>query len=64
MRAERRRPAAETDSSITCAVFDDVRGRPCGEPVEVGTLTCPKHRARPTRTQVSRNDAARRRYSS
>ena len=49
---------------ISCAVFDDSRGRPCGEPVEAGTLTCVKHRARPTRTQVSRNDAARRRYSS
>ena len=58
------RTAAATDEDIACAVFDDSKGRPCGEPVEAGTLTCVKHRARPTRTQVSRNDAARRRYSS
>ena len=56
-------PAKEDEGEIACAVFDDSRGRPCGQPVEPGTLTCVKHRARPTRTQVSRNDAARRRYS-
>lgn len=73
MEPERRRTVAggvgeaaggARDDEIACAVFDDSRGRPCGEPVEPGTLTCVKHRARPTRTQVSRNDAARRRYSS
>jgi hypothetical protein len=57
------RRAEEDDGEIACAVFDEMRGRPCGQPVEPGTLTCVKHRARPTRTQVSRNDAARRRYS-
>jgi hypothetical protein len=49
------------DDAIPCAIFDDMRGRPCGEPVEAGTLTCSKHRARQTRTQISRVDAARRR---
>lgn len=50
------------DEGIACPVFDESRGRPCGAPVEAGTLTCLRHRARPTRTQLSRNDAARKRY--
>jgi hypothetical protein len=53
---------SDDDLSISCAVYDDSRGRPCGEVVESGTLTCAKHRVRQTRTQISRNDAARRRY--
>lgn len=52
------------DTPISCAVYDEMRGRPCGEPVESGTLTCTKHRVRATRTQISRNDAARRRFGS
>lgn len=56
-------PRADDDATL-CAVFDDQRGRPCGQPVEAGTLTCAKHRVRPTRTQISRNDAARRRFGS
>lgn len=59
---ERPAPAADDDDAIPCAVFDEQRGRPCGEPVESDTLTCAKHRVRPTRTQISRNDAARRRF--
>jgi hypothetical protein len=58
-------PAADDDlGDISCAVFDEARGRPCGEPVEAGTLTCAKHRVRATKTQISRNDAARRRFGS
>lgn len=53
---------AADDEAICCSVFDPHAGRPCGSPVEAGTLTCAKHRVRPTRTQVSRTDAARRRY--
>ena len=51
----------DDDDDIPCAIFDDQRGRPCGAPVESGTLTCSKHRVRSTRTQISRVDAARRR---
>jgi hypothetical protein len=47
---------------VLCPVFDQVRGRPCGEPAEEDSLTCKVHRARPTRTQLSRIDAARKRY--
>lgn len=55
--------AADADGGdIPCPVFDDSRGRPCGDPVEAGTLTCSKHRVRATKTQISRNDAARRRF--
>lgn len=47
---------------VLCSVFDQMRGRPCGEPAEADSLTCKAHRARPTRTQLSRIDAARKRY--
>jgi len=50
------------DEAVLCSVFDPQSGRPCGQPAEAETLTCRVHRARPTRTQISRNDAARRRY--
>ncbi len=53
--------SATDDDAISCSIFDDQRGRPCGVPVEDGTLTCAKHRVRQTRTQISRVDAARRR---
>ena len=52
-------PVLET---FPCPVFDQMRGRPCGEPAEADSLTCKTHRARPTRTQLSRIDAARKRY--
>ena len=53
---------ARADEPVTCSVFDQMRGRPCGEPAEPDSLTCKVHRARPTRTQLSRIDAARKRY--
>ena len=59
------RKAAErsrSDDTVYCSVFDQARGRPCGEPAEPDSLTCKAHRARPTRTQLSRLDAARKRY--
>ena len=55
-------PRPRDEDAFPCPVYDNARGRPCGDPVESDTLTCLKHRSRPTRTQVSRNDAARRRY--
>ncbi len=53
---------SDADDSVPCPVYDDSYGRPCGEPIEPGTLTCVKHRVRSTSTQVSRMDNARRRY--
>jgi hypothetical protein len=53
---------ARENEPVLCSVFDQVRGRPCGEPAEPDSLTCKAHRARPTRTQLSRIDAARKRY--
>jgi hypothetical protein len=59
-----RKPAARPriDEPVLCSVYDQMRGRPCGEPAEPDSLTCKAHRARPTRTQLSRLDAARKRY--
>ena len=51
-----------SDDPVVCSVFDQMRGRPCGEPAETESLTCKVHRVRPTRTQLSRIDAARKRY--
>ena len=52
----------DAETTIPCPVFDPLQARPCGEPCEAGTLTCKEHRARPTRTEISRQDAARKRY--
>jgi hypothetical protein len=59
-----RKPPAKPKSEepVLCSVYDQMRGRPCGEPAEPDSLTCKNHRARPTRTQLSRLDAARKRY--
>jgi hypothetical protein len=55
-------PKPRPDEPVFCSVFDQMRGRPCGELAEPDSLTCKVHRARPTRTQLSRIDAARKRY--
>lgn len=52
----------DEDDSIPCPVYDDLQGRPCGEPTQPGTLTCKAHSTRSSSTQISRLDAARRRY--
>lgn len=59
-----RKPAERPriEEPVLCSVYDQMRGRPCGEPAEPDSLTCKAHRARPTRTQLSRLDAARKRY--
>ncbi len=51
------------DDTIPCPVYDDFARRPCGEPAKPGALTCAKHAARSSSTQVSRMDNARRRYA-
>ncbi len=59
----RKTPEKErAEEPVLCSVFDQTRGRPCGEPAEPDSLTCRVHRVRPTRTQLSRIDAARKRY--
>jgi len=51
----------EDDDSIPCPVYDNLEGRPCGQPTEKDTLTCKEHRTRSSSTQISRLDAARKR---
>ena len=55
-------PSDEDDDSIPCPVYDEFAGRPCGDPTEPGTLTCKAHDTRQSSTQISRLDAARKRY--
>ena len=50
------------DDALPCPVYDDLTGRPCGKPMEPDTLTCKDHDTRSSSTQISRLDAARRRY--
>ncbi len=52
----------DDDDVIPCPVYDAHAGRPCGKPTEPGTLTCKDHATRSSSTQISRLDAARRRY--
>ena len=50
------------DDAVPCPIYDAQTGRQCGKPTERGTLTCKEHDTRSSSTQISRLDAARRRY--
>jgi len=50
------------DDATPCPIYDQLTDRPCGKPMEPGTLTCKEHATRSSSTQISRLDAARRRY--
>ena len=50
------------DDAMPCPIYDQLTDRPCGKPMEPGTLTCKEHATRSSSTQISRLDAARRRY--
>jgi hypothetical protein len=56
------RAAAVQDDAPPCPIYDELSGRPCGKPMEPDTLTCKEHGTRSSSTQISRLDAARRRY--
>jgi hypothetical protein len=61
--AERNKPtSAVDDDALPCPVYDELTGRPCGKPMQTNTLTCKDHATRSSSTQISRLDAARRRY--
>ena len=57
-----RKREPDGDEEIPCPVYDEHARRPCGKPIEPGTLTCKEHDTRSSSTQISRLDAARRRY--
>jgi hypothetical protein len=50
------------EDAIPCPVYDERTGQQCGKPTEPDTLTCKEHDTRSSSTQISRLDAARRRY--
>jgi len=54
--------AATNEEAMPCPVYDQMTGRPCGEPMAPDRLTCKEHDTRSSSTQISRLDAARRRY--
>jgi len=53
---------ATDQEAMPCPVYDQLTGRPCEQPMEPDRLTCKEHDTRSSSTQISRLDAARRRY--